>query len=528
MDELYTLERQEALRRAEYEARHAQALRRAEYETRATQSLARASKSLTTSPVGTPFFEHQHLNDRGYFGESNARSESAWRDEQSDTEETEMDIDRRAKPRRRSSVPWQGLPMGIMFSNSSPDIGGLRQAGPSSRTNSGDHHAHDLTPTSAAYPLHKSHERHHSQASHHPGSLAPYPPRSHDSPSPPSSGSDSELAAIHMHAHARSHSEYRPHAVGPAHSAAVSRASYTPSTSPFLSPMRGLNLHSANPSRAPSPVQLPPPSMELPPRPTFSRQNSSDGPYSSHGYGGYGHSSYDRTLPPLPTPQLSSGPSSGDSSPNLPIAVPAQQPVRVPSTTGYASAGSSRAGSPLSWAAHAVGRDREKEIVHSHHHHASASTNHPGHHHPYFDTSTHKGGDNHRHLAHSVRVAFGMTPIHASGGGGTHSPPLSRSTGSGRGYSHHRTQPHSPSSTGAPNTPWMSAKSMPASRAHSPPITLAPLVGSAMEAEEARHSFIPLDDTSCADVKVELPTFRQFEASTRHSSPESNAMAIDI
>ncbi|TEB06473.1 hypothetical protein FA13DRAFT_1807010 [Coprinellus micaceus] len=64
MDELYVLERQEALRRAYYEQRHAEALRRAEYQTRQL----RISKSATTSPVMKPgLVLGNDLSDRSFF-----------------------------------------------------------------------------------------------------------------------------------------------------------------------------------------------------------------------------------------------------------------------------------------------------------------------------------------------------------------------------------------------------------------------------------------------------------------------------
>jgi len=69
MDELCALEREEALRRAEYEARHAEALRRAESQSRHLQgvidhhSQPRLSKSATTSPIMRDGLTLTALND---------------------------------------------------------------------------------------------------------------------------------------------------------------------------------------------------------------------------------------------------------------------------------------------------------------------------------------------------------------------------------------------------------------------------------------------------------------------------------
>ncbi|KAF8892771.1 hypothetical protein CPB85DRAFT_1440793 [Mucidula mucida] len=77
----------------------------------------------------------------------------------------------------------------------------------------------------------------------------------------------------HMH-HDRHHPYHRPHSPSPQSSdsdgphvphyssSLRTSATHTPSTSPFLGPLRSLQLHSADPSRAPSPtLMLPPPSI---------------------------------------------------------------------------------------------------------------------------------------------------------------------------------------------------------------------------------------------------------------------------
>ncbi|KAJ8474585.1 hypothetical protein ONZ45_g15905 [Pleurotus djamor] len=151
----------------------------------------------------------------------------------------------------------------------------------------------------------------------------------------------------------------------------------------------------------------------------------------------------------LPTPQLSSGPSSGGSSPRsvnhaLPIPTSLQtsglgkEMERDPqSGSGTLSASSSRAPSPHLF----LGRDREPAI---------------------------NGGSGHHHLAHSVRLAFGMTPIHPHSGSRSTAYPSSGvstpnfSFGSG------------PSSSSVHNL-FSFGRSVPVSRSGSPPITLPPL-----------------------------------------------------
>ncbi|KAG6831742.1 hypothetical protein H0H87_004011 [Tephrocybe sp. NHM501043] len=317
MDELYALERQEALRRAEYEARHAEALRRAEFQARHSSSFsawARLSKSATTSPVLAPREVAPHNDD---------------------------------KARRRLSGPV--LPP---------------------------------QPTWSPHPRHVL---------------------SDDSPSPISS--DSESPPLHIRS-------LLPPPVP--RSAPHSEFSFTPSTSPFLGPLRTLNIPSAAPSRAPSPVLLPPPHLNLPPpSPPHSAWNKS---------------------------------------------------VSFVRASGIASTSSSRAPSPPLWPG------------------SRPSTDH--------------------HLAHSVRAAFGMTPIHAA------SPPLA--------HRHHvYPQPHAHAHTHtAPHTPLARLPralpaSMPGSRAGSPPITLAPMKSAPLPVAA------DLKEGEAPPPLVELPGFSAFEAAAR-------------
>lgn len=203
-------------------------------------------------------------------------------------------------------------------------------------------------------------------------------------------------------------------------SAHIGDPHYTPSTSPFLG-FRSLALQSAEQSRAPSPAflrSLPPSPIEDGNVPGFHR-STSDPLTDIRGHSA--NTSFTRsTLPGLgslpsvdysstvvPTPQLSRGTSSAGSSPSIPCS--------------NGSAPDSRPGSPSYW-------------------------------------SHGPGGHHHHHIAHSLRVAFGMTPIKTQAS----SPPRNTSW------------PMSLSQTNnisGASTPF----SMPASRSGSPPITLAPL-----------------------------------------------------
>lgn len=222
----------------------------------------------------------------------------------------------------------------------------------------------------------------------------------------------------------------------------------TPSTSPFLGPLRTLNIHSTNPSRAPSrapsPVLLPPPHLTLDsacPRSTGSPTYSAPAPWSKHPH------SHRFT--------------SAASSPGLGFA----------RGLGSNSTSSSRAPSPPLWPGSRPAV--EHPYPHSHHH----------------------------HLAHSVRAAFGMTPIMAS----APSAPMAVS------HPHPHSHSHSAYTTPARVLPYPLpplSLSIPGSRAGSPPITLAPLkVRDASDVEgEPREAR--------AEDKVELPGFSAFEAAS--------------
>ncbi|KAI8994248.1 hypothetical protein BD414DRAFT_513825 [Trametes punicea] len=522
MEELYALERSEALRRAEYEVRHMEALRRAEYEARHADIMSyhgRLSKSATTTPLGTPFFgaHHPHGDEGGYFSISRERDMGP-----ADGEAVT------SKHARRRSLGISKRDLMSLHPHSSGHVVDGAHPHPHPRTHVHPHGQHVHSHSIWSHPY------------HHPAAHRPHlQPGHEESPSPISSDSDSlhpAYSPIHVasvvphHPVPADHVVHPPLPTGP--KAPSSEFTFTPSTSPFLGGLRTLNIHSATPSRAPSPFRLPPPTLDSPveeyghlyePR---SRKvtsvagsppsvNAISGRMAKRGSSGdlvsyaaaHGvpvdhfamppptfHIPYtsDRTsVASLPTPQLSSGPSSGGSS-------PCSHAQSLTFTEG-ASSSSSRASSPPGA------------------HHSRTSTHHPpggaSHHH------------HHAHLAHSVRAAFGMTPIHprsrgAAGPPAAHTDPTVTPThfnglGSGPGGEAH---------------PF----SLPASRASSPPIKLPPLklpsspssplnrpdsiAGGVVDAEkETRRRSL---DGAVREMKlheaqkIELPGFSEFAAAS--------------
>ncbi|KAF8073942.1 hypothetical protein FPV67DRAFT_1666685 [Lyophyllum atratum] len=528
MDELYALERQEALRRAEYEARHAEALRRAELQVRfgsgqgaPGQGWARLSKSATTSPI---IGVHRSLAaDSGYFGLSNERGGVEGHPEgEHYGHEHERDAEMAMKARRRLSGPALSMtsvvpPQG--FGGPDPGLTSSRSSGHLVDTMSrpgGMHHA----------PMWSHPYQHHN---------AVHPRRPHpqdDSPSPISS--DSESPPLHMKTRPpaqRTHRHPHPHGAQHAHPSrpdlpghpshphmsqspplfpsSRSEFAFTPSTSPFLGPLRTLNIHSANVSRAPSPVLLPPPHMtlmspvdETPGSPTSSHLARSGGAPSTNG-GSPPHSS--ASITSWGKQRRTDGgslifshyPGSGGSSPGVSF-------PRESRGMGPASASSSRAPSPPLWPG------SRPSTGHTH----SASSEHHGPHHP------------HHHLAHSVRAAFGMTPIVHSASSSNlsvpRSPPRSAPLpGDPSAHSHMyaMSQPHSGVSTPMhfTNLPM----SMPGSRSGSPPITLPPLKGLGRALAQDKEAGVAgtegksAGDDAVEREKVELPGFSQFEAASR-------------
>ncbi|KAG2039503.1 hypothetical protein BDR03DRAFT_951348 [Suillus americanus] len=483
MDELYALEREEALRRAEYEARHAEALRRAEYEARNAEAIyfrGRTSKSASNSPVHSTISLKNAPSD-GYFGVSSTRD---WNED-----EDVRSSDRFMRAKRRMSGPaWQMTPMS-QDPRSVPALPSYPEASKPRTLNSALH-----PPTYRHLVTHE------------------------DSPSPLSSDSDTHVAAQHP----QSRATYPgPAEFSPPSGIKATEFTFTPSTSPFLGPLRTLNLHSANPSRAPSPISLPPVDMPISPidEPIRQRSRRSSIVSSPPTRGAFfpasrkqGSGSFEpipqvrtypgqlslaaqaqaseRALHNLPTPQLSSGPSSSGSSPG---------------SSTYPLVGG--------------GMYSSKPVFEN-----GAITTSPSGSRPNSPPHPHTNP----HLAYSVRMAFGMTPINASHPPRNTSWPNSHHLGVSMGMS-----------VGLKNkarstTNVFASNSVPASRNNSPPITLPPLNLGAGESAgdkegEGEGEGLPMDldeDESSSDEegtfmstgrrgKVELPGFKEFEAATR-------------
>ncbi|TFL02514.1 hypothetical protein BDV98DRAFT_565949 [Pterulicium gracile] len=423
MEELYTLERQEALRRVDYEARHSEVLRRAEYEARGT-------------PAQQP---------SSYFHTSDGHRFSTVSCERNHHHEDERPLaGRLAHTNRRSSS-------GTAWSTGPPHADESWHDSSSQRhhhaTSSHRHKSREDTPPSPGSP---ETDGHHSPGHPFPSIHQPFPHPSQD---------------------------HHP----------------TPSTSPFLGPFRTLNLHSAAPSRAPSPILQLPPSVVDDPRDDYyyatsnSRASSNCGspPAHSHMHRAMHHerpaflshpASSDRSLPPLPTPQLSSGGSSSVGSSPGSVPYPLSHPGSSPN---------SRPPSPP--------------------HHG------PGNHH-------------HHHLAHSVRQAFAMTPItspghgHSRSGSGSslprnatwHFTPMHSASNSHQYHHHHHHHGTKPSFS----------TSVPPSRSGSPPITLPPL--KMLPKHSVERTLSVEDDSKPTKIAEEgtsrqqkLPGFSEFEAATR-------------
>ena len=186
--------------------------------------------------------------------------------------------------------------------------------------------------------------------------------------------------------------------------------------------------------------------------------------------------SYSGQYSQMHTPQLSSGPSSEDSSLgslSYPLSNNANAgPLHLDTGSGTPSAANSRPSSPL-----VLGRND--------------GAGHPHHH----------------HIAHSVRKAFGMTPIHPQ-------PQPPRNTS----WTFSHTQ--SGSSTPAPG---IYSSSVPGSRSGSPPITLPPIkIQSALSSPSHRSpgiNQVSLDEEESTGRRYlgereRLPGFSEFEAAS--------------
>jgi len=306
----------------------------------------------------------------------------------------------------------------------------------------------------------------HSQStSSHPTMFIP----SDDSPSPRST--DEELPA-------------------PAHLSTTARAAgayMTPSTSPFLGGLSTLNIHSTQPSRAPSPILLPPPATRpgSPGDDLHRRRGVPDSPPNSFSVGRKRRSSSEYEPHRCALIFLTTMASSHVLLLCFRVSAPAFQPT-FPHQRGFpvnvthpASHTHSALSSPYGFTTPALssGPSSSGSSPSSHPHSRAPS---PPHAHPNYHSQSH-----HSHsspfLAHSVRAAFGMTPIHTTGP----LPPV-----------------HVPSG--------FAVASMPTSRAGSPPIKLAPLrVPSPSTLGDERSGKSPRMSG------VALPGFSEVEAATR-------------
>ena len=562
MDELYLIEQEEAIRRAEYETRHAEALRRA--ESQATVSSFdlhpryRHSKSATTSPI---------MRNTLTLGSASVNEVTGF--------PLSTDICSRptgSSSRRRLSGPVWSIPQ--QHQQKDPPLTQSRSSGhivDSMRPSNFNHHHSTWTHPYHHQCRHPGSERARAENSH--------PQQLEDSPSPISS--DSELPGhdgihksqsppkmFHLHGSSVPQPRTRAHMHNlsldnspPLYSSSTVRTSnppdfvFTPSASPFLGPLRTLNIHSTTPSRAPSPIFLPPstgPGEEATAGLPLSHSRAGSGVYGSppltansilhrkqhhHGHPGHGYGS------PLPTPQLSSGPSSNGSSsgsfiPGPTHLHPQHQLGGNPGGSGTLSASGSRAPSPIQWGHGSRASPPSSASTTSSFHHVSPSSN--GY-----------------HLAHSVRAAFGMTPIHSHPPSRRSSPPLppppmprntSWSASSGLANQHQYLNHHPLHSMYYPGA----NPSLPGSRSGSPPIKLAPLKtlpstnastattslnSPSVENPNENHSdSAPLGvatvdqqkDVGVKKEKVELPGFSQFEAAARGTSDLSIAASSVI
>ena len=444
----------------------------------------RLSLSASSTPLATPGPLSAH---DGYFTVSNDREDDDGRE-------------KKGKNKRRLSGPTWVSPILRPEVIQSHPSGHAVDGGVPHRSHS---HSHLAGHGQWGHPY----QYHVVPSSHH------HQPRPEESPSPISSDSES----LPLPTTSPSYPATRTHS----HSQSLS-VHHTPSTSPFLGPLRTLNLHSEGPSRAASPFRLPSSVLDgdlsgspiedhplspsrsslvgSPPWQTGfsdirSRSSVEMSPPPSSSIPSSGHFPAGRGSRFVNTPQLSSGPSSNDSSPgSYPNSLASSTTRHQPDIV--ASNGSSRAASP-------------PPSINSGHIKSNNSSSaspvylpHPS------LARDRESGPTHRNLAHSLRVAFGMTPIHPH--------PMSGYGGSGS-----KTTPGgaTPFSTGPVH---VQALSMPASRSSSPPITLPPL-----KFDPSAHSSCPtspVEDTEMEDAtvpsnrsskpKIELPGFSEFTAAS--------------
>ena len=380
-DEVDKLDHHEALRRAQYEARRAEALRRAELEARHPTQFSGMPKHAMVPST------------------QSRRSMSLGNVSGLVADRTNGD-----RPQNRSGPILQMTPL----------------------TRDAPSHIPDTTDTSRQLAWSHGPWPYHSGPSLDIPSILNhrYLGKREDSPSPKSSDSESiPRSASHSPSNAlfiRSHFPYNhygpsspsEHSGVPYTGLRTADLAFTPSTSPFLGPFRTLNIDSTSPSRVPSPIFLSPPGVigglgsdiatfeDLLPvqGPRLSSCNSpAPGKRKKpcrevasllqpaslpRPLACYPLRINERSLPPLPAPQLSSGPSSGGSSSSLSYS---SGPLpSAPAASGTLSATGSRTSSPLHWQPH--------------HRRVSSSGGAHAHPHPH-----------HYHIAQSVHKAFETT-----------------------------------------------------------------------------------------------------------------------
>ena len=384
-------------------------------------------------------------------------------------------------------------------------------------------HPHSHPHTHPSWPHPHPHHNHSHRSHLHAGHEECPSPASSDSDSLMPTHSPTRAAAVHAPVASAGYPNDHPGVPGAyGNRTPGADVAFTPSTSPFLGGMRKLAIHSTGPSRAPSPFHLPPPGLDSPTEayPHGHRLGAPDSPptgklggrkrnstgdlvsLSHHASlsGPYLPYSSERNSAYLPTPQLSSGPSSNGSSPRSyanSLYNGASGGAAVVGS-GSLSASSSRAPSPPHWQQQHSKAQQPHGRDHTHHH----------------------------HLAHSVRAAFGMTPIHPRGRPTSGSFPSHNA----RPHSDSTTPPHfTPMGPGSESTEMSAVPSVPGSRASSPPIKLPPLkLPSSPSSPNNRPAHVAglqsllnndEDTKSAADAaaghkRVELPRFSEIEAAT--------------
>ncbi|KAJ3784058.1 hypothetical protein GGU10DRAFT_37597 [Lentinula aff. detonsa] len=398
----------------------------------------RLSKSATTSPVGTPW---ERIRERGYFGMSNERGDPSEDDlnRVSDDKEPSFrnpEYEQAVKAKRRLSGPaWYMAPEvhhqdpdyshtgSVSSLSASASIVSLP---PSLGAASHPSQFHSQKRFSV-YHAHRETERHSPLSSdsedggdvvqmrrrksyqdvgnvermgpHLPLSVPHSPKRYRSNTTEFGPPSFSHLSHGNIYG---SNSQHTSHlASGPA--TTTNTPAFTPSGSPFLGPMKGLNLHSANPSRAPSPILMPPSALHPPSssvRDEVVHLSPSSSPPTSHRVTGARNKSYSEL-------SLLGGGSNHGRHPYRDPRVSLNEPRERES---YVRESRDRGRDRISGGPTSV-HPRPSNDLRSRDSSRAASPS-AGNHHSHGTGHQANSSQHHSHLAHSVRMAFGMTPIH--------------------------------------------------------------------------------------------------------------------